>query len=85
MNKVSKGHGIVRDILTILEGIYFGNFYFEAAVIMRESLLISVLTHNTEVIHNLTEKEVKWLEAVDFKLMKNIFLLDLAVSAVAIE
>ena len=39
--RVSKGTGIVHKILTMLDGIPFGMYYFEAAVILRESLLAS--------------------------------------------
>ena len=31
--RVSKGKGINSKILTMLEGILFGNFYFEVAII----------------------------------------------------
>ena len=37
--RVSKGKGINSKILTMLEGIPFGNFYFEVAIILRNSLL----------------------------------------------
>ena len=37
--RVSKGKGIVSKIMTILEGIPFGDFYFEVAVILINSLM----------------------------------------------
>ena len=39
-DRVNKGIGIVKKILTMLEGIPFGKFNFEAGVIMRNSLLV---------------------------------------------
>jgi hypothetical protein len=39
--RVNKGTGIVRKILSILDGSPFGKYHFEAGVIMRNSLLVS--------------------------------------------
>ena len=52
--KCAKGQGIINDIMKILDSIYFGDFHFEALVILRESLLLSVLLHYIEVLHNLS-------------------------------
>ena len=45
--RVAKGKGIVTRIMTILEGIPFGQFYFEIAVILRNSLLVSSMLCNS--------------------------------------
>ena len=42
-SRVNKGKGIVSRIMTLLEGIPFGKFYFEVAVILRNSLLVSIM------------------------------------------
>ena len=36
--RVKKGTGIVEKIMTMLEGIPFGKYYFEIAMILRNSL-----------------------------------------------
>ena len=43
--RVAKGTGIINRILTILEGVPFGKFYFKIAMILRESLLVSSIIH----------------------------------------
>ena len=45
--RVSKGTGIVRNILTMLDGIPFGKYHFEAGVILRNSLLASSMLFNS--------------------------------------
>ena len=46
--RVSKGKGVVNRIMTYLEGIPFGKFYFEIAVILRNSLMVSCVLFNSE-------------------------------------
>ena len=67
--KLGKGQGIINDILCILQSIYFGSHYFEALVLLRESLLLIVITHDTEVMHNITKKEINKLESLDRQLL----------------
>ena len=43
--RVAKGKGIVNNIMTHLEGIPFGKFYFQIAVILRNSLLVSSMLY----------------------------------------
>ena len=57
-DRTSKGHGAVRVIMQILEGCLFGDHYVEALKIMRNSKLISVLTYNVEVVHNISQKKL---------------------------
>ena len=68
-NRISKGQAIINDITQILEGIYFGEFHFEAFLMMRNSLFLSVITHNLEV-SNLPPKEIKSLESLDYQLIR---------------
>ena len=64
--RISKGQGIIIDILQILEGIYLGDYHFEAFLLMRNSMFLSVLTHNLEV-YNISKKDLKSLESLDFQ------------------
>ena len=70
--RVSKGKGINSKILTMLEGIPFGNFYFEVAIILRNSLLVSSLLCNSEAWYNVTKAELELLESVDVMLLRSI-------------
>ena len=42
-----------------------GHYYFEIALILRESILVSKLVFYSEVWYNLTIKQLKKLEQVD--------------------
>ena len=52
--RVIKGKGIVTRIMTLLEGIPFGRFYFEVAMILRNSLLVSSMLFNSEACYNVS-------------------------------
>jgi hypothetical protein len=56
--RVVKGKGIFNRILSILEGIPFGDFYFEMAVILRESLLVSSMLSNSESWYNVSKEKI---------------------------
>ena len=70
--RVNKGTGIVRKILTFLDGIPFGKYHFEAGVILRNSLLVSSMLFNSEVWYNVTDAELNLLETVDLMLLRGI-------------
>ena len=59
-------------LVTILEGIPFGDFYFEVAVILRNSLLVSSLLSNSEAWYNVTKYEVDFLETIDLMLLRSV-------------
>ena len=58
--------------MTILDGIPSGDFYFEVAVILRNSLLVSSLLSNSEAWYNVTKSELDYLETVNLMLLRNI-------------
>ena len=70
--RVNKGKGIVRKILNILDGIPFGKLYFQIAILLRNSLLVSSLLCNSEAWFNLTNSELDLLETVDVMLLRSI-------------
>ena len=53
---ISKVTGIVRKILTILDGIPIGKRYFEVGILLRDRLLII-----SEAWYNLSSSELKQL------------------------
>ena len=56
--RVNKGTGIVRRIMTLLDGIPFGKYYFEIAMILRNCLLVSSVLNNSEAWYNLSNAEL---------------------------
>ena len=42
----NKGYGIINQIVQILESTYFGKYYFQVAMVLRESLFLSSILLN---------------------------------------
>ena len=70
--RINKGKGIVKKILNILEGIPVGKLYYQVAVILRNSLLVSSIICNSEAWFSLTESDLNLLETVDVSLLRSI-------------
>ena len=65
--RVKRGLGAVTNICQLLKDLCLGPYYFEAANILRASLLLSTVLSNSEAWVNLSKKNVEDLEAVDKK------------------
>ena len=70
--RVNKGKGIVKKILNILEGIPFGKLYYQVAVLLRNSWLVSSLLCNSEAWFNLNKPELDLLETVDVMVLRSL-------------
>ena len=70
--RVSRGTGIVNEICQLLHNIYFGKYFFQTAIIYRNSLLISSLLTNCETWQNLRQKDIFALSKVDQILLRKI-------------
>ena len=68
----NKGYGIINQIKQILESTYFGKYYFQVAMVLRESLFLSSVLLNSEAWVNYTEKDVRILEQCDEILLSTI-------------
>ena len=75
LSRVKKGQAAIKDINQILNGVFFGPFYFEVLMLLRETLFMSVITHNLEVSFNLTDADLKLLEDLDLQLLRGCLLL----------
>ena len=64
-SRISKGVGIISQIMNILEGICFGPHQFEITMLLRESLLRNGTITNAEIWYNLSESEVQEFENLD--------------------
>ena len=71
-SRVAKGTGIISKILSILDGIPFGQYYYEVAMILRNSLLLSSLLCNSESWYNVTQAELNLIESVDLQFFRRI-------------
>ena len=58
--------------MSILEGIPFGQYYFEVAIILRNSLLLSSILCNSESWYNVTHAELNLLESADLQFFRSI-------------
>ena len=72
LERINKGKGIVQKIQNILDGIPFGKLYFQIAILLRNTLLVSSLLCNSEAWFNLTKAELNLLETVDVALLRSI-------------
>ena len=69
-DRVSKGMGIITQIMNLLQTVSFGVKYFEIAVSLREAMLINGMLGSSEVWYGVKEKEIKELEDVDKLLLR---------------
>ena len=68
----NRGTGVVNQIMSMLEDICFGKYYFQVTMVFRNSLLISSLLTNAESWYNLTAAEIDELEKVDENLLRRV-------------
>ena len=71
-HRKNKAIGIINQIMQILETVYFGKYYFEVAMILRSSMLLSSLLLNAEAWVNLKEKDIRSLEQSDEILLSKV-------------
>ena len=69
----SKGMGVISEITSILDGLCLGTHYFTTALMMRQSMLISVLLSNSETWLRLTQRDMGKLEGVDRTFLRRVF------------
>ena len=68
----NKGLGVINQIMGILESTFSGKYYFEIALVLRESLFLSSILLNSEAWVNYSEKDVRILEQCDEILLTKI-------------
>ena len=70
--RIAKGKGVVSRILSIMDGIPFGKYYYEVGIILRNSLLVSSMLCNTEAWYCITKAELELLESVDVTFLRKL-------------
>ena len=71
--RISKGLGIITQVINLLETISFGQHYIEIALLLRESLFLNGILFNAEVWYGMTKFEVNEFEKLDRLLLRRIF------------
>ena len=61
-SRVGKGLGKMNDIMTILEKVTLGEYYFSTAIVLRESTFLNSVLGSAECWYNLTKDDIKQLE-----------------------
>ena len=69
----NRGNGTVIQIVQMLEDLCLGRYFFEAALLLRNSMLLSTLLSNSESWYNLTKNDIGKLESTDEQLLRKIF------------
>ena len=71
-DRKQKAIGIVSQIMTLLDDICLGKYYFQTAVRLREYYLVNGILFNSEVWYDLKEKDIRELEEIDETLLRKI-------------
>ena len=71
--RYKKGIGIVNQILGYLNEVSFGEYFFEMAVLFRQTMLLNSILCNTEVLYGLNKSHIETLESVDKFFWRKIF------------
>ena len=71
--RVSKGLGIIPQLMSILEKTSAGRHYFKIGLLLREAMFLNAILTNSEVWYGLTKSEIEQLESIDKMLLRRIF------------
>ena len=70
--RVSKGLGIVSQILNIFKITTFGKHEIEIGLMLRQSMLLNGMLTNGEIWYNVTKNDIRELEKVDLILLRQL-------------
>ena len=68
----SKGIGSMVDIIGLLKQLCLGEFHFEIAVLLRQTMLLSSVLLSSETWLRLTKTEIDQLEMLDEMYMRKV-------------
>ena len=72
MARKAKGHGIIKQILYILQNTCLGPYEIEASLILRSSLFLNGILTNSEVWYGSRLEDIKHLEQIDEILLRKV-------------
>ena len=65
--------GTVSQMVSMIEQISLGHYYFEIGLVMRDSMLISKLVSSSEIWYNVSKDQIRKLEQVDEMFLMKLF------------
>ena len=71
-NRVSKGIGLIAQIMNILETISFGKRFFQISFSLREAIFLNGILTNVEVWYSPKKSVIQELESIDKLLLRRI-------------
>ena len=71
--RVSKGEGIICQLMTLLEKTSIGKHYFRIALLLRDSIFLNSILTNSEIWYGVSKSDIEQLEALDKTLLRRIF------------
>ena len=71
--RVNLGIGAVSEIISMLRQISLGHFYYEIALILRDSSLVSKMIYSSEIWYGISSDQFTKLEQIDEMYLRNIF------------
>ena len=70
--RISKGIGLITQIINLINSISFGQHFIEIALLLRESMFLSGILSNVEVWYGMTKSEIKEFDNLDLSLLRKI-------------
>ena len=70
--RCNSGIGAVSQILSILNRVSLGHFYYEMALVFRDTMLVSKLVSSSEAWYNITDEQYSKLEEIDEMYMMQV-------------
>ena len=70
--RIGRGFGIILEIMNILKEVSYGHHYFEIALLLRNSLFLSSILNNVEVMYNLSKADIEEFDDLDLVLLRKI-------------
>ena len=71
--RYNRGIGLVNHIISMLKEVHFGRYYFEMALLFRNSILINGMLFSIEALYGLKSKHLEMLEGCDKYFFRKIF------------
>lgn len=69
---MAKAQGIIKQLKSMLEEMFFGSYVFEVAIILRNSLFVNSILTNMEASYGLTDSKLEKLEKCDEQLLRAV-------------
>ena len=70
--RISKGIGIITQIIHLLEMVSLGDHFMEIALLFREALFLNGILTNSEIWYGLSKSEIDEFEDLDRQLLRKI-------------